>query len=291
MTGKLNRLARILGSDRRAVIVPIDQSITSGPIKGLENMRCTIRTISDSGPDAILMHRGPVMAGLLTGRTSTNLIVHLSAGTQLSDDAMVKTCVCTVEDAIRMGADAVSVHVSLGLGNERDGRALADFGRISGNCQAWGMPLLAMMYVYGANHDKNAESVIRAARVGAELGADLIKVNYTGTMESFGRLIDTCYVPVLVAGGDADGDGYETLRLTEMALARGAAGVCVGRNVYQHKSPARMVRALSAVAHGGRTANQAYDEFIAPSALSDLEDDDDIFEVSSGGLALGRAGK
>jgi predicted phospho-2-dehydro-3-deoxyheptonate aldolase len=285
MIGKTNRLARILGKNRRTVIVPIDQSITSGPIPGLDNLRNTLQSITEGGPNAVLMQRGPVMAGLWNPGAESSLIVHLSGGTQLSEEAQVKICVCSVEDAIRLGADAVSVHVSLGLGNERDGQALAELGRISGECQRWGMPILAMMYVYGAHHQNNPASIIHAARVGAELGVDLIKVNYTGDINSFRQLIDTCYVPIVVAGGDTDGDGYGILKQAEIVLSEGAAGVCIGRNVYQHKNPAQMVRALSSIAHRGCTADEVYDEFILPKNTlaqeHDVDEDiEDIYELS-----------
>src|SRR5579864_3550091 len=105
MIGKSNRMARILGRDGRTIIVPIDQSITSGPIAGLVDMRKTIRALLDGGPNAVLMHRGPVMAGLWNWADSSSLIVHLSGATQLSSEPQIKTLVCSVEDAVRLGAD------------------------------------------------------------------------------------------------------------------------------------------------------------------------------------------
>ena len=273
------RLRRITGSDQRTVIIPIDQSITSGPIPGLQNIGKTIRDIMDGKPNAMVMHRGPVMAGLWAPESSTGLIIHLSGATQLSDCPQVKACVCSVEAALQLGADAVSVHVSLGMGNERDNQALTEFGRISDQCQQWNMPLLAMMYVYG-NHPDKAEAIIHAARIGCELGADLIKVNYTGDLRSFGRLIKTSYVPVVVAGGEPAGDGYGLLKQTEEALSVGAAGVCIGRNVYQHQHPTRMARALSAMVHGRCSAHDVYEEYIRPSSVVP----DESKELSAGSM-------
>jgi class I fructose-bisphosphate aldolase len=270
MTGKQIRLGRIVGRDRRTVIVPVDQSITSGPIAGLDGIGRTIRKVLEGQPDAMIMHRGPVAAGLWHPGTA-GLIVHLSAATQLSGDAQVKTVVCSVEEAVHLGADAVSVHISLGMGNERDNRALTDFGKVSDACARWGMPLLAMMYVYGKPLEDQAEAIIHAARIGGELGADLIKVNYTGDPASFRRLIDTSYAPVVIAGGSADGDGRDLLTQIELAMSLGAAGVCIGRNVFQHPDPSKMVRAISAVVHHGYSASAAYGEFVLSPGLG-LED-------------------
>ncbi|HLG60900.1 MAG TPA: 2-amino-3,7-dideoxy-D-threo-hept-6-ulosonate synthase [Ktedonosporobacter sp.] len=262
MSGKQIRLGRICKADRRTVIVPIDQSITTGPIAGLERIDETIRSIVAGQPDAIVMHRGPVLSGLWKDISPTGLIIHLSAGTQLTDQPQVKALVGSVKEAVKLGADGISVHISLGLGTERDRAVLADLGNISDECVEWGMPLLAMMYVYGSQPEKIAENIIHAARIGGELGADLIKVNYPGSLKALERLITTSFVPIVIAGGAITEDGRETLKLAEEVIAAGAAGVCIGRNVFQHKYPANMARALTAIVHHGVTAKEAYEEFI-----------------------------
>jgi predicted phospho-2-dehydro-3-deoxyheptonate aldolase len=269
MIGKRTRLSHFFGRDQRTLIVPIDQSITSGPIQGLTNIRNTIRGIVDGQPDAVIMQRGPVMAGLWTPGAS--LIVHLSAGTQLSKDSHIKTGVCDVEDALMLGADAVSVHISLGLGADLDNAALAEFGRVSSSCSRWGMPLLAMMYVYG-DRVKGGHTAAHAARIGCDLGADIIKVNYTGCLESFADVVSASYVPVVVAGGEPDSDGLGILRIAEDALSAGAAGVCIGRNVYQHAYPTSMAQALRAIVHDRMSADEAFEAFIRERRIySDLE--------------------
>lgn len=259
MNGKRTRLAHVFGKDQRTVIVPIDQSVTSGPIRGLANMRDTIRDVIDGHPDAVLMHRGPLMAGLWA--PEAGLIVHLSAGTQLSTDPQIKVGVCSVEQALMLGADAVSVHVSLGLGVDRDNLALSDLGKVSTECAKWGMPLLAMMYVYG-DRASVAHVTAHAARIGSDLGADLIKVNYTGSLDSFADVVGSSYVPIVVAGGPVDGDGHGVLRMAEDALSVGAVGVCIGRNIYQHDHPSVMAQALRAVVHDGISADDAFEKFL-----------------------------
>jgi DhnA family fructose-bisphosphate aldolase class Ia len=224
-------------------------------------MRSTLKRVAEGEPDGVIMHRGPVLAGL-SDPAAGALVLHLSAGTELSPSPFVKSPVSGPEEALQLGADAVSVHVTLGVDDERDARALAALDRCSTECRRWGIPLLAMMYVHGV---AKPDAVVHAARVAADLGADLVKVNYTGDPESFARLVQTCYVPVLMAGGPSVGDGLETLKTVADAIAAGAAGVCIGRNVYQHPSPTSMLRALGAVVHGGATPRRAFDQHLVRS--------------------------
>jgi class I fructose-bisphosphate aldolase len=227
-------------------------------------MQRTLLEVRAGQPDSMIVQRG-VAARLWAARPPCGLIVHLSGGTELSGRPMLKNRVCDVEEAIRLGADAVSMHVPLGLGADGDGAALHELGRVASACANWNLPLLAMMYVYGeATRRSGADA--HAARVAADLGADLVKVAYPGNPEALAGLLASCYVPVLVAGGEASGDGRQTLELAAEAVTLGAAGVCVGRNVYQHRDPAGMVRALRAVVHDGRTPADAWGE-LAPAAV------------------------
>jgi DhnA family fructose-bisphosphate aldolase class Ia len=247
---------RILGGDGRTVVVPIDQSLTSGGIKGLRDLPRTLSAIRQGQPDAVLMHRGPA-AGLWPGQRGVGLVIHLSGGTEMSGEPERKALVCSVEEAMRLGADGVSIHVSLGLGGTPDSAALGDLGRVADECSRWGMPLLAMLYVYGAEARKPG-AILHAARAGAELGADLIKVSHPGEPDALAELIAATYVPVLIAGGEAKDDGMHALESAAQAVSLGAAGVCAGRNVYQHRDPSAMIRALMSVVHEGRSPQDAY---------------------------------
>ena len=241
----------------KTVIVPMDHGVTLGPIPGLTNMARTVQMVVDGGASAILMHKGMVEAGHRGKGKDIGLIIHLTAGTVLSPDANAKVPVCTVEEALMMGADAVSVHVNLGA--ETDDQMLADLGMISGECRRWMMPLVAMMYARGekVQNEYDVKVVKHAARVGAELGADLVKVNYTGSVESFREVIEGCSVPVLIAGGEKTETDEEVLEMVAGALAAGAAGASIGRNAFQHKHPDRMVAAISRMVHQGISAPEA----------------------------------
>ncbi len=260
MIGKAIRLERIIDrNSRKTVIVPMDHGVTVGPIEGLTDMRTTISKVVSGGANAILMHKGMVRAGHRGSGRDVGLIVHLSAGTSLSPDPNAKELVCTVEEAIRLGADAVSIHINLGA--ETDKEMLQQFGLVSERCMAWQMPLVAMVYTRGPKikDEYDVGNVKHAARVGAELGADIVKVPYTGSVETFRQVVDGCPVPVVIAGGAKMGSDEDIFRMVEGALAAGATGLSIGRNAFQHKTPDKMIRALSKMVHEGAGVQAAID--------------------------------
>jgi predicted phospho-2-dehydro-3-deoxyheptonate aldolase len=258
MIGKKIRLERIIDrNSSRTVIIPMDHGVTVGPIEGLEDMRTAISSVVTGGANAILMHKGVVRAGHRGTGKDVGLIVHLSGGTSLSPDPNAKVIVCTVEEAIQLGADAVSVHINLGA--ETDKEMLRQLGYIGQDCLEWQMPLVAMMYTRGAKikDEYDVKNVKHAARVGAELGADIVKVVYTGSVDSFKEVVQGCPVPVVIAGGPKMNSDRDIFKMVEGALEAGAAGVSIGRNAFQHKNPAKMVQALSKMVHKNATVEDA----------------------------------
>lgn len=258
MIGKQIRLERILNRDtRRTVIVPMDHGTTVGPIPGLEDMRETVTHVVNGGANAILMHKGMVGAGHRGGGRDIGLIVHLTAGTALSPDPNAKVQVCTVEEAIKLGADAVSIHVNLGA--PTDAEMLRDFGAISASCMTWGLPLVAMMYTRGEKitSEYDVKYIKHAARVGAELGADIVKVNYPGSPDKFHEVVAGCHVPVVIAGGEKIESDEELFQMVVGALEAGGAGASIGRNAFQHADPEGMVRAISMLVHEGATVAES----------------------------------
>lgn len=121
------------------------------------------------------------------------------------------------------------------------------------------MPLLAMIYTRGpkVKNEYDVRYVRHAARVGAEMGADIVKVPYTGSPETFREVTDGCASPVVIAGGEKMESDEEVLRMVRDAVAAGGAGASIGRNVFQHKFPAAMVKAIVAIVHGGASVPEA----------------------------------
>lgn len=258
MIGKKIRLERIIDRNSgKTVIIPMDHGVTVGPIDGLTDMRATVSKIVTGGANAILMHKGIVRAGHRGSGRDVGLIIHLSGGTAMSPDPNAKEMVCTVEEAIKLGADAVSVHINLGA--ETDKEMLGQLGFVSERCLQWQMPLVAMMYTRGPKikDEFDVVCVKHAARVGAELGADIVKVPYTGTVDSFREVVQGCPVPVVIAGGAKMDSDEDIFKMVEGALKADAAGVSIGRNAFQHEQPDKMVEALCKMVHEGASVEEA----------------------------------
>jgi len=257
MRGKDIRMERIMNRNtKKTVIVPMDHGVTNGPISGLIDMGQTVNLVADGGANAVIGHMGLALYGHRQGGRDVGLILHLSASTSLGPDPNEKVLVNTVQNALKMGADAVSMHVNIGA--ESEARMLADLGLVAVECMEWGMPLLAMMYPRGkkVTAENDTENVKLAARVAAELGADIVKTVYTGDPDSFREVTRGCPVPVVVAGGSKT-DDRTTLELIEGAMEGGAAGISIGRNAFQHKSPDKFVRAAACIVHHGKSVDEA----------------------------------
>ena len=261
MIGKKIRMERIMNRESgKTVIVPMDHGVTIGPIVGLINMQEIINAVAKGGANALVIHKGLVEAGHRRSGKDIGLIIHLSASTRMAPDPNSKTIVCTVEEAIKLGADAISIHVNLGAEDEKS--MLNDLGNIAKEAMEWGMPLLAMMYTRGpkAENEYDVKLVKHAARVGAELGADIVKVVYTGSPESFREVVEGCFVPVVIAGGEKMGNDRDIFEMVKGAMEAGGAGVSIGRNVFQHKDPTKIVQAICKIVHNGSTVKEGIKE-------------------------------
>lgn len=256
--GKKIRLERIFSREtNRAIIVPMDHGVSIGPVEGIVDMRETMADMAEGGANAVLMHKGLVRCGHRGVGRDVGLIVHLSASTDLCSMTNTKVLVASVEEAVRLGADGVSVHVNLGDDNERD--MLSQIGQVAESADKWGMPLLAMMYGRGPKI-KNSfapDVVAHCARVGVELGADVVKVPYTGDMDSFAHVVASCCVPVVIAGGPKLDSTRDFVTMVHDSLQAGGAGLSVGRNVFQHPRRILLLTALRGVVHENWTIEQA----------------------------------
>jgi fructose-bisphosphate aldolase/2-amino-3,7-dideoxy-D-threo-hept-6-ulosonate synthase len=256
--GKSIRLERIFNRDTsNTIIIPMDHGVSVGPIKGLENLRDAVNKVAEGGANAVLGHIGLAKHGHRGYGRDIGLIMHLSGSTSLAPDPNHKVLVKTVEEAIKFGADAVSVHVNIGAQYEAE--MITVLGNISERCDYWGMPLLAMMYPRGdkVESEHNVEYVKLAARVGAELGADIVKTNYTGSPDTFREVTAGCPVPVVVAGGPKMDTELQLLQMIRESIDSGGHGVAIGRNVFQAKDPTALVKKIALIVHEGYEAEEA----------------------------------
>ncbi|WP_457614889.1 2-amino-3,7-dideoxy-D-threo-hept-6-ulosonate synthase [Methanopyrus sp.] len=262
--GKQIRMERIMDRETgRTLIVPMDHGVTMGPITGLEDLEETVDAVARGGANAVLLHKGMVRAGHRGYGRDVGLIIHLSASTELGPDPNNKVLVSRVEEAIKLGADAVSVHVNVGA--EDEPQMLKKLGETAARCSEWGMPLIAMMYPRGpkVEDEFDVEYVKHAARVGAELGADIVKTNYTGDPDSFREVVKGCPVPVVIAGGPKAETPEEVLEMVKGAIEAGAAGAAIGRNIFAHKSSRMreaMTRAIARILHEDAEVEEAMKE-------------------------------
>ncbi len=259
--GKKIRIERIMHREsRNMVIIPMDHGLSDGPIKGLINVADSINKVADGGADAILMQKGIVTHGHRGYGHDVGLIVHMSASTSIARDPNNKVQVCSVEEVMKMGADAVSIHVNVGSETEAD--QLQKLGSVAEECNYWGMPLLAMMYPRGKDivNPHDSELVAHVARVGAELGADVVKTLYTGDIDTFKDVVQGCPVPVVIAGGPKTNTDKEFLEMIQGAMEGGARGVAIGRNVFQHENPTKITKAITEIVHHKKSVEEALEK-------------------------------
>ncbi|MFC7077028.1 2-amino-3,7-dideoxy-D-threo-hept-6-ulosonate synthase [Haloarcula halophila] len=257
--GKRARLTRI-GTDGQYVIVPMDHGITMGAVKGLKDIESTIDAVTRGGADAVLTQRG-IADRVHPNKNDAGYIAHLNGSTTIGPDENDKRTTGTVEDAIRVGADAVSFHINVGSTYERE--QIEELSTLTSEADRYGLPVLAMAYARGPEIDPEADgynqAVGHAVRLAEELGSDVVKTGYTGDAESFQHVVESTSLPVVIAGG-SKGTDEETLDMVRGAMDAGAAGISMGRSIFQHDEPEKIARAVSAVVHDDADAVDALRE-------------------------------
>lgn len=257
MIDKRKKMAKLIKPDGKIFMTPMDHGMSSGPLNGIESPMQAVKNLSDGGSDIIVGHLGFYLHGFKkVEQNTTAYMMHLSASSDLSPKINYKVLVNTVEMAVELGADGISIQVNIGA--ECEPEMLRDFGKVSQECIKYGMPLLAMIYPRG-HEIKNPNDVKYAkiaARIGAELGADIVKTVYTGSPETFREVVEGCPIPVLISGG-TKGDDFKCLEMVEGAMKAGSAGVSIGRNIFSHSEPVKMAQAVCSIVHGGKTAREA----------------------------------
>lgn len=231
------------------MVVAMDHSVTLGPGGRLADMADLVHEVVCAGPDGVIVHRGVASSGVLPEAMRPALVIHMSGNTTLSPDSHLKSPVCSVEAALQLGADCVSVHVPLGCGGEEDRRALRELADTADACARWSVPLVVMVYLSEPAAARR-EAFPHAVRAVADLGADVVKTAYPGDLRTLARIVEGCYVPVLVAGGEARGGLPDYLALADAIVDAGAAGVCVGRRVFESADPGAAVQAIKRVVYG-----------------------------------------
>jgi len=250
ITARLQRIS----TGGRYLIVPMDHGISLGPVAGLRDIESTIDAITRGGADAVLTQKG-LAPRVHEHKNGKGFIVHLNGSTAIGPDSNDKRPTGSVEEALRLGADAVSFHINVGSDSEPG--QITQLGELTEKAHRYGLPVLAMAYARGPGvAEDDPESLGHAVRLAEELGADVVKTGYSGDAESFEYVCESTRLPVVIAGG-ARGADRRTVEMVRGAMDAGAAGVSMGRSIFQHEDPEKITRAVSAVLHDDADAESA----------------------------------
>jgi class I fructose-bisphosphate aldolase len=249
------RLKRIFQNDGQALIVAFDHGLTEGPAKGMEAPTGILAELAASGADAILTSYG-IATHFADEIASLGLILRLDVGATKLGKMGPGSQYFQVEDALRIGADAVAVSAFPGTPEEKE--TLGTLASVIMEAHKWGLPVMAEMQPGGfdAGPDFCTPEIVRlSARVAAEYGADWVKVPYAN---EFQRVVQTCYVPIVMLGGVKLNNQRLLFETVWGAKQAGAAGIAIGRNIFQADHPGAVVKTLAAILHQNASVDEAW---------------------------------
>jgi 2-amino-4,5-dihydroxy-6-oxo-7-(phosphonooxy)heptanoate synthase len=243
--------------DERYVLVPLDHSVADGPIADWPAFVKLVRSVTRAGADGIVVHKGRARSLASEDLGGASLLVHLSASTGHGPDPDAKVLVGDLEDVIRLGASAVSLHIN--MGSETESRQLHDLGTVASWCERFGVPLLAMIYPRGRTiaNPRDAKLLAHAANLAADLGADLVKIPQAESAAEMRDVVRSSPIPVVVAGGVPSAD-YEALRASaRMLVEAGCSGLAAGRTIFTAADPGLVTALLVDAVHGTSSPSPA----------------------------------
>jgi len=248
------RLKRIFQNDGQTLIVAFDHGLTEGPAKGMEAPSGILMKLAACGADAILTSYG-IATRFTDEIAGLGLILRLDVGGTKLGKMGPGSQYFRVEDALRIGADAVAVSAFPGTPQEKE--TLETLARVIMEAHQWGLPVMAEMQPGGFDAGPDvctAEAICLSARIAAEFGADWVKVPYTN---QFKQVVQSCYVPAVMLGGVKVNDQRRLFEMVWEAKHAGAAGIAIGRNIFQADDPGAVVKALDSILHQNANVNEA----------------------------------
>jgi fructose-bisphosphate aldolase, class I len=248
-------MARIFRRDGRTVVVAMDHGMGLGVLPALNKTGPILAEIGKGGADAVLTSIG-IAKRHEQELKQTGLILRIDGGSSMLGKSGSASLLFELEEALKMGADAVACMGFPGTDLEKE--TFKNIAFLGARCREWGIPLMAEMLPggFGPEPAKNVETISLACRIGAELGADIIKTTYVGTPEEFASIVEGCFVPVIVLGGAHTSNASGLFGDIEQAVKAGGAGVAIGRNVWNNPSPKRYTEALVKLVHRGKSAEE-----------------------------------
>ncbi len=250
--GMKNRLARIFNPiDGRTVMLAIDHGYFQGPTSGLERVDVTILPLV---PDAdVLMCTRGILRTVVPPSMTIPVVIRASGGPSILKELSDEQIAMDMEDCVRLGVCATAIQVF--VGGQFESRSVVNMTRLVDAGLRFGIPTLAVTAV-GQDMERNAKYFRLATRICAELGAQYVKTYYVE--EGFETVTASCPVPIVIAGGKKRPE-LDALKMAYNAINQGAAGVDMGRNIFQSDSPVGMMQAIKAIVHGNEKPEKAFD--------------------------------
>lgn len=247
-----NRLSRIIRQPKnRALMLAVDHGYFLGPTERLENPQRTVAPLLEYC-DSLMLTRGVLRTSVPTS-TNTPMVLRVSGGTSIiGEDLSREDITVDIKDAVRLNVAAVAM--SIFVGSKYEYQTIVNLGRLVNTAQEYGMPVLAVTAV-GKELGKDARYLSLACRTAAEQGANIVKTYYC---ENFEKVVESCPVPVIIAGGKKTTE-REALDFTYNAIKAGAVGVDMGRNIWQSDNPVPMIRAVRSIIHQDNDADAAWE--------------------------------
>ncbi len=250
--GMKNRLSRIFNPDSgRTVMLAIDHGYFQGPTTGLERIDLTILPLVPYA-DTLMLTRG-ILRSIIPPSVSKSIVLRVSGGTSILKELSNEDIAVDIEDSLRLNVCAMAVQVFIGGEHERE--SIINMTRMVDLGTRYGIPTLAVTAV-GKDMVRDARYFRLATRICAELGAHYIKTYYVE--DGFDTVCAACPVPIVMAGGKKIPE-LEALTMAHKAVQAGAAGVDMGRNIFQSEAPIAMIQAVRAVVHRNESPTKAYD--------------------------------
>ncbi len=252
--GMKNRLARIFNPDSgKTVMLAFDHGYFQGPTTGLERVDITILPLVPYA-DTLMLTRG-ILRTVIPPEATNSIVLRASGGTSMLKELSNEEIAVDIEDSARLNVCAMAVQVFIGGEHER--QSIINMTKLVDRGTRFGIPTLAVTAV-GKDMVRDAKYFRLATRICAELGAHYVKTYYVE--KDFETVVASCPVPIVIAGGKKIPE-LEALQMAHNAVQQGAAGVDMGRNIFQSESPVAMIQAVRAVVHGNEAPEKAYDLF------------------------------
>ncbi len=254
--GMRNRLSRLIREDGRCQFLPIDHGYFQGPTHCLERPGETIRDLLPYA-DGLFVTRG-VLRTCVDPDERTPIILRVSGATSVVGKDLANEAITTsLEEMVRLNVAAVGL--SIFVGSEYEKETLQNLAELVNRCEGYGIPVMAVTAVGKELSQRTARYLALSCRVAAELGAKIVKTYYCA--EDFDKVVSGCPVPVVMAGGPKCETALEVFQFVYDGLQKGAIGVNLGRNVWQHPHPVAMMKALNAVIHADAAPEEAFELF------------------------------